>query len=965
MQSEFIKRIVNSINENASKIAIYDRDGSRCCTYGDFYVLSRRVASYIKKNGIAPGSYVGILLPKSIEFLAAELGIWFAGCASVPLGISYPQERIEYIKKNCDSPLIITSDMWGEIIDYEPMDICISQAEDDAFIIYTSGSTGNPKGVLHTFATMDELTSKSIAGSIPMENLSYASAAPFTFALSFRVWNILVTGNVLHILSDDVVKSTNMLEEYLEKYEISIATISPAVLKIFHSRSPKLKYVFGGGEKFTTQYSKDGYELWSDYGQSETVYSIANYKLPDHPMDKVPLGMCREGLQYRIIDEDGNDVEKGNTGELILKGKFFREYFKQPDITEETIMDGWLHTKDLVYENENGELQYVNRKDWMIKINGQRVEPGEVEGVMRDVPGILDAVVKDFTREDGSVYLCGYYIADKDITLSEMKDNLKKRLNSYMIPSFFVRVDEFPRLPNGKLNRKALKEPDITFMSGEYVAPENELEEKICLAMSRALNIERLSAVADFFEMGCDSVRCMKFSAIMKEEYGIEIATKEIYKYPTAQKLSDAIEKMDALQEDVYDPEAIHQDQYPLPYQIYYLDYQLYSPWKLLANVIMYLEMDRKEVDANEFQEALNKVLHHFAIFGTVFTYNDDLELVMRYRPELIENVEVVETTQSELDERYKPEFVDRFKIINNLLYKAKIYATEDKVYLYLAFHHAIGDGHFQSEMLRNIFDCMKGKELKRDLYYSYLQKVHLEQIGDTTKEDIQYLNSAYGQKKSVDRFPTPDFESRDNSNMACVVSLNHTFGEIERRAEEKGVTINAALIAAGLLVISRYNNCKCAGVEWVYSGRDEAWKEELIGITMAANAVIIDFDEIKGTDALLEEVKRQISIGIRYSAYSYAVRDVSPGQREYMKMIYEQGVDAPDNIPSSAVMQMDFDRLESSLTMFQCLLFPTAENEKPIIRGVCNGSRYTQESCEKICRMVADAFEECLFERG
>lgn len=956
MNSTFIEKMLSMSKKYPKKTAVIDRNGKRSCTFEDLLAIAGKVTAELHKRNIQRGSCVAILLPRCTEYLAAELGIWLAGCIALPLSPSYPPERITWITDFCDVQLVIGEEIISEAATVAPGEVQIPDNTDDAYIICTSGSTGKPKAVLHTFQTLDEAASRPVIPDLAMEGWSYATTAPFTFALFMYIWCFLANGNIIHILSEDTVLSTEALEEYLDKNPVNVATINPSVLSFFHNRSKTLRYVLGGGEKFTTQYSKDGYELWSGYGQSETA-PIACRKLPDHPMERVPLGHCSDTYEYRIIDENGNPVAKGQTGELILKGVMFKCYYKQPELTEKTIVDGWYHTNDLVYENSDGELQYVNRKDWIVKINGLWVDPGEAENAMRAVTGVKDAVVKDFRRSDDSAYLCGYYLADKEIDgLSEI---LSKKLAAYMIPSFFVRLDDFPKLPNGKLDRKALPEPDASLFRAAYIAPENDLQKKLCDAMAKTLGIEMVGITDGFFTLGGDSIRCMKLINTLREEENIELSVKMVYRYPTVEMLSKELEK--ETDTSVLRNRLTSGELYPLPYQVYFIDYQLYSPNTILCNNITYLKMDKSKVNPVELKAAVEKVLHHFLNLYSTFEYSENGELVIRCHPELIQDVEIVETVEENIETIHKPAFVKPFeKLIGNLLYKIKIFVTQDSTWLFTDFHHSIMDGSSIAVFVWNVFNCLNGGEPDEDRYGEYLQRMRDELKSSDAEADLSQLKMLYDQ--NYETYPTPDFLSRENIRKAVDAAFHYPYRCYEEAAEKMHTTINGALIAAGLLAISRYNGNSKVAVEWTYSGRDEIWKESLLGLTMTAIPTQIDFDSINNTDALFEEVNRQIALGVRYSTYSYPVRSVSPSKREYMKMVFEYGIDMPDNIPEGTEFEADFDRLKTCMSIIQCIMFPVRADDIPSLRVVGNGAVYKTESIIEIAEMVVEAFEECLF---
>ena len=311
--------------------------------------------------------------------------------------------------------------------------------------------------------------------------------------------------------------------------------ISPAVLANFHNRSKSLKVVFTGSEKLVNQCSRDGYLLYNNYGMTETLGTLLHFKV-DKPYESTPVGVPNQedGTELMLVGEDGKPVAEGEEGELVVKGCFCKGYYKDPERTAQLYQDGWLHTNDILRRLPDGNYVYVNRKDWMVKINGQRVEPGEVEqaiqridGVtkamvkingqrvepgeveqaIQRIDGVTKAIVKGFDGKTGSQYLCGYYTSDGDITPEAIRNTLAESLPPYMVPLHIVKVDKFSFLPNGKVNRKALLPPDSSELLSNYVAPTNEVERTLCEAFAQALGMEQVGIDDDFFMLGGDSIR--------------------------------------------------------------------------------------------------------------------------------------------------------------------------------------------------------------------------------------------------------------------------------------------------------------------------------------------------------------------------------------------------------------------------------------------------------------------------
>ena len=439
--NEYLQPLWDAFGRFADLPAVVD-NGGRVTTYRQLGELTRRIAG----------------LPTSMEYIAAEMGVWMAGHAVVPMGTTFPEGRIEYIKEHCEAPLVIDAERLKALAEADELrdEATLSGLEQKAMLIYTSGSTGEPKGILHCF---DSLCAHVHTGSLGEEHtdMVWGTSSPFYFVASLSNIAVLKGGGQLHFYTGDVLFDVRKLEDYIEAHGVTHTFISPAVLANFHNRSKSLKVVFTGSEKLVNLCSRDGYLLYNNYGMTETLGTLLNFKV-DKPYESTPVGVLNneDGTEVMLVGDDGKPVGEGEEGELVVKGCFCKGYYKDPERTAQLYKDGWLHTNDIMRRLPDGNYIYVNRKDWMVKINGQRVEPGEVEQAMQRIEGVKKAIVKGFDGKTGSQYLCGYYISDDDITPEEIRNTLTQRLPPYMVPLHIVKVDKFSFLPNGKVNRKAL-----------------------------------------------------------------------------------------------------------------------------------------------------------------------------------------------------------------------------------------------------------------------------------------------------------------------------------------------------------------------------------------------------------------------------------------------------------------------------------------------------------------------------
>jgi surfactin family lipopeptide synthetase A len=311
------------------------------------------------------------------------------------------------------------------------------------------------------------------------------------------------------------------------------------VLANFHNRSASLKVVYTGSEKVVNQCSRDGYTLLNNYGMTETMGSVFVYKV-DQPYESTPVGRPAPDspTEWMLLGDDGKPVADGEEGELVVKGHFCKGYYKDPERTAQLYQDGWLHTNDIMRQLPDGNMVYVNRKDWMVKINGQRVEPGEVENAMKRIDGVAQAIVKGFDGKTGSQFLCGYFTVDEGaaIDAQQVHDTLASQLPPYMVPLHIVKVDEFSYLPNGKVNRKALLPPDTSELQSNYVAPTNEVEQTLCEAFASIFGMEQVGIDDDFFMLGGDSIKVMRLQQVCED---LNLNSKMVYKGKTPRHIAE------------------------------------------------------------------------------------------------------------------------------------------------------------------------------------------------------------------------------------------------------------------------------------------------------------------------------------------------------------------------------------------------------------------------------------------
>ena len=526
---EFIRNFQKNILDHPDDIALSNCSDT-VISYHELDEMSGRVYRYLKGHGIAKEDFVNILLPRGVEPLIAVIGVWKAGAAFVLLEDNYPAERIAFIQKDCGCKLILDCAVWQEILQCEPLPgFEETDDHDAAFAVYTSGSTGNPKGVLHEYGNIDLL-----ANSFNMVPSCFGMVAPLNFVASLIICcNMIRKCRSIYIIPLETLKNPPALINCFVSNSIIATFCAPSIYAMF-KQIPGLRVIFVSSEP--------AYGIWSDtpelsvynvYAMSESGFIITAAKL-DMPNETAPIGKPQFDLDITITDENGNTVAEGEAGEICFPVPFVRGYINHPEETAASFVNGIYHTRDLGKRLPDGDLVILGRIDDMIKINGNRVEPAEIENAFRRITGMTQIIAKGFA-EGETAFVCVYYADNAEIDTEQVRAEMMKTLPYYMIPSRFIKLDKLPRTQSGKLSRRLLPKPETETVRGTYTAPANPTEKLLCDSMAQVLGLTNVGADEDFYELGGSSVASMKLIASCPLE-GLDIGM--IFMGRTAQKIA-------------------------------------------------------------------------------------------------------------------------------------------------------------------------------------------------------------------------------------------------------------------------------------------------------------------------------------------------------------------------------------------------------------------------------------------
>ncbi|MBQ5316381.1 MAG: amino acid adenylation domain-containing protein [Oscillospiraceae bacterium] len=876
--NDYVKLFLDSAESCGDAAAVVDRNGTRMTDYSTIRDLAVRTASWIYAKELDERSFIPVCLDSSAEYAAAVFGIWLSGHVAVPMGTSFPQERIRYISTNCDAPFIIDEAAIDEIMGTEHADISLfpdTSDDEAAFLIYTSGSTGMPKGILHSF--MGLLANRAVGDPASYSaGQQWALGAPMYFVASVLSYKILTYGGCVHLISSETMHDVAKLEDYYEKNGITFGFISPSVLANFHSRSDALRAVMTGSERLTGQCSREGYKLFNHYGMSETMGTICSF-LVDRPYEETPVGIPKAGTEWTILDEDGNDVSEGEEGELCVKGPFTMGYFKDPEATAKLFRGGWLHTGDIMRKLPDGNLVYINRKDWMVKINGQRVEPGEIENRMMDIDGIDMAVVKAVKGAGGRIVLCAYYTGEKTED-SFIREKLSEKLPAYMIPAFYTHMDRFPLNQNGKIDRKNLPEPDIMTKRAEYAPPENETEAVLCRAFEKVLGAECVGIDDDFFDMGGSSISVMTLAVSCPE---LDLTSKIIYSAKTPRAIAAECVKRGTVRERVIKQE------YPLSSsQLGIYIESVNRDGEAAYNNPILLQLG-DGIDTERLCHACEAVVEAHPFIKLKLKTDENGDPVQVRNDDAPYSQTVERMSESEF-RALLPGLMQPFRLLSDRLFRIRIFETDEGRHIFMDMHHIIFDGSSMLIIMKDLEKAYRGEKLEKETYSGFEAA---EDEAERRKTDYGsaekwYLDTFGGTE--TDSMPIPDRHEDITAFGVRERELAIDTSEAEDLCRRYGVTENIYTTAAFGVCIGLYAGMNEALFTTIYNGRDSLRTAGTVAMLVKTLPVYSRFDKDTDIREYLSAQKEQMLGCMNNDIYPFADLAAKTGITSGLMFVYQ-----------------------------------------------------------------------------
>lgn len=872
-------------------------DDTTSLTYGRFFDLTGRVYAYLKSKNIGKEDIVLLCLPRGIQPLIAMGGVMRAGAAFVIVEDNYAPERIAYIKKDCGCKMVIDAGIWEEIQlmpacdGYEPLDEHAA-----AFVVYTSGTTGNPKGVLHEYGNIARMISASTVKDGPPiveADDRFALVAPLNFIASVNITCIaLYYGVYLNVVPYSVVKNPMAMLLFLLKNKITGTFLTPSYIRKMSKKPPMLKFCIVGSEPANGVYL-EGLKIHNIYTMSESGFAVSHF-LIDKKYEETPVGRSELGEKIYLLDEEGNEVPAGESGEICFENPYVRGYVNLPEQTAEAFRDGLYHTNDLGKLDNEGRLIVCGRLNDMVKINGNRVEPGEIEEVAKKVLGIDWAAARIF--DDGrKTFICVYYLKKMNVDFEATRAAMEQYLPYYMLPSFFIRIDEIPLKPSGKMDRQALPAPVFNDYLEDYVAPRDETETALCRAFEKVLVLKKVGIKDDFYQLGGDSMASMDVLAAAELP---GLTATDIFRGHTPEKIAELYKSH--VSENVSTEEqnaAALKRSYPLTTeQLYMFDYQLYTPDSTMYNLYSMVEFDKDVMDMELLTAALNRSVRSHPALMTEFFFNEDGEIFQHCVPDKFKDIVPEKVSEQELEE-IKKTLVQPFKIINSQLSRFRVFETEKAGYVFMDAHHTVFDGTSSKVFFTDVLTEYAGQEAAKDRYYAILDRRQRQTESPFYRESREYYENRYA-GTDWSKHLTTDNCTRENKAGEVFTALPVSGEQLNRLNEKYGISRNGFFIAVTALANAIYEKKPNILLSWIYNGRNDRDEMATVGLLFRNLPAGVRLTKETTLKELYADIAQQINEGIAHSCYPYIESNNNVVEDDLTCVLYQDNLRNTDAIP-------------------------------------------------------------------
>ncbi|MBR2147080.1 MAG: AMP-binding protein, partial [Muribaculaceae bacterium] len=643
-------------------------------------------------------------------------------------------------------------------------------------------------------------------------------------ACMMDMYPALTCGAAVHIVPEDIRLDLIALNEYFEKNHVTHSFMTTQVGYQFATgiENHSLLHLSTGGEKLASLTPPEGYNFYNGYGPTECTIFTTTYHVDKHMKD-IPIGKPLDNMRLYIVDPQGHRLPVGAAGELWVAGpQVSRGYLNRPEKTAEVYIDNPFtsekkycriyRTGDIVRYLPSGDIQFVGCRDGQVKIRGFRIELKEVEGIIREFPGIKDATVQAFDEDGGGKFIAAYIVSDEKVDIDALNNFILDEKPPYMVPAVTMQIDAIPLNQNQKVNKRALPKPEKKAVASieESNVPMNVLEKELHEIIAQIVGNKEFGITTPLGYAGLTSISSIRLAVQVNKRYGVALDSKSLVKTGTLQAIENDILAHLMTGEKTATATASNSGEVKTAVPLSYAQTGVYfeclkNPTSTIYN-IPYLLSYPEGTNAQKLADAVKRVVESHSELAVHFTTEGD-KIMQTTEQSAPVSIPVTHMSDKELA-TYKNDFVRPFNLQKAPLYRFEVVTTQDGVHLLLDVHHLLFDGGSADLLIRQISAALEGKDVENETY-SYLDFVADQQAtedSDSFKASQQFFAERLATCEGASEIPG-DLPKSDAQGLIgeAVCAVDHDKAAAYCREQE--VTPAHLFLAATSLVVSRYTN--------------------------------------------------------------------------------------------------------------------------------------------------------------
>ncbi len=923
--------MVSMFRETAEKYpdheAVIFRD--EVLTYRQVDEISERIAGFLSSNGVGKGKVVSVLIHRGIEMVTATLGALKTGAAYQPLDPSYPSERLCFMMNDADCALLIADeDLLEKVPEYKgtvllTKDIpslppcekltCKPEPEDLFILLYTSGTTGVPKGVM--------LEHRNLANFVRHYHKTYSldkdcrvsAYASYGFdACMMELFSPLTAGACVCIVEEEIRLDLVAVEAMFNRLKITHGFMTTQVARQFYTLAtvPTMRYLLTGGEKLVPVAPRADVPtvLNNGYGPTEGTVMVTN-KMVDRLYERVPIGRPNFNSKCYVVDANLNRLPPFVPGELLIAGRGIgRGYLNRPDLSEKAFIKNPFsddpayarayHTGDVVRLLPDGDIDFIGRNDGQVKVRGFRIELTEVEGVIREFPGIKDATVQAFEDENtGEKFIAAYVVSDSEVDVPALDDFIRERKPPYMVPAVTMQIDSIPLNQNSKVNKRALPKPEPKVRTDAEkavaAAPLNLLEQELKEIVCGIISAAEFGITDLLRDLGLTSISSIRLAMQIYKRFDVQLDTRKLISEGCIQSIENEILAgflaKDRREANAPAPEAASgKKPSAQSCRLTFAQQGVYTECQADSGSVRYnipfAVRFPAETDAGTLEAAVRKVVEAHPYILCRFVPGEDNEIVQEPIPGIKLEIPVTELSPAEY-EAHKKAFVRPFDLAKGPVVRFEIVKT-DRLILLADMHHLVSDGASVDLFISQLCRTLDGEEPEKETY-SYYDFAAEEKIATETEE---FFAGQMANAEEATRL-IPDVYDDKLPHTEKNVSVTTNIAAVKKYAQELGVTPAAVYLAGCYIAFGRYVCEDTVAIATISNGRRNLKVGNTLGMFVNTLPLVMSIDNEEASSDFVRRAAEGFTETIANEDYPFARIAAKYDFRPSISYAYQIGV--------------------------------------------------------------------------